>query len=133
MNPSPDRAIREAHATWITAVNAGDLPRLLTLVTDDVVLINPQGDPVDRAGFAKSFAQAVEQLQFRCESELQEVVVVGSVAYTRAKDALTVGPRAGGPSMRLTGYRLTIYRQHPDGRWLLARDAHTLGAGQTPS
>jgi ketosteroid isomerase-like protein len=28
--------------------------------------------------------------------------------------------------MQLAGYRLTVYRKHPDGRWLLARDAHTL-------
>ena len=24
------------------------------------------------------------------------------------------------------GYRITVYRKQPDGRWLLARDAHTL-------
>jgi ketosteroid isomerase-like protein len=28
--------------------------------------------------------------------------------------------------MRLAGHRLTVYRKQLDGRWLLARDAHTL-------
>ena len=27
---------------------------------------------------------------------------------------------------RLAGHRITVYRKQPDGRWLLARDAHTL-------
>lgn len=35
-------------------------------------------------------------------------------------------PTNGGPVVRLAGHRLTIYRRQPDGRWLLARDAHTL-------
>jgi ketosteroid isomerase-like protein len=30
---SDERAIREVHATWIDAVNAGDLVRLLALMT----------------------------------------------------------------------------------------------------
>jgi ketosteroid isomerase-like protein len=28
--------------------------------------------------------------------------------------------------MQLAGHRITVYRKQPDGRWLLARDAHTL-------
>jgi ketosteroid isomerase-like protein len=39
---------------------------------------------------------------------------------------LSVAPRAGGQATELAGHRITIYRKQPDGRWLLARDAHTL-------
>ena len=53
-------------------------------------------------------------------------MVVGEVAYTLSRDSLSVTPRAGGEAMQLAGDRLTVYRKHPDGRWLLARDAHTL-------
>jgi uncharacterized protein (TIGR02246 family) len=38
---SDERAIREVHTTWIEAVNAGDLVRLLTLMADDVLFLNP--------------------------------------------------------------------------------------------
>ena len=38
---SDERAIREMHSAWINAVNAGDLARLLTLMADDVVFLNP--------------------------------------------------------------------------------------------
>ena len=123
---SAQHEIREVHSAWIAAVNAGDLERLLTMVTDDLVLLNPGGEPLGREGFAAKFSGAHEQLRLHCTSELEEVVVAGEIAYTRCRDALSATPRAGGDAMQLAGYRITIYCKQPDGRWLLARDAHTL-------
>ena len=123
---SDEQAIREAHSTWIDAINAGDLAPLLPMTTDDVVLIIPGEEVIGRDGFAAKFSGAQEQVLIHCVSELKEVVVVGEVAYTRSRDSLTVSPRAGGEVSRLAGDRLTIYRKQPDGRWLLARDANTL-------
>ncbi|HEX4327710.1 MAG TPA: SgcJ/EcaC family oxidoreductase [Burkholderiales bacterium] len=121
-----EQAIREVHATWIDAVNAGDLARLLALMTDDVVFMSPGREPFGRDGFTAGFSAAHQQNWIRCVSELEEVVVEGVVAYTLCRDSLSVTPRAGGETMKLAGHRLTIYRKQPDGRWLLARDAHTL-------
>lgn len=125
MTPT-EQAIHALHSTWIDGVNAGDLERLLTLITDDVVFISPGQEPSGRDGFSAVFSAACQQIRFRCVSELQEIVVVGDVAYTRSRDSLTVTPRAGGETTQLAGYRMTVYRKQPDGRWLLARDAHTL-------
>ena len=121
-----ERAIRELHSTWIGAVNAGDLDRLLALMADDVVFLNPGQPPLGREGFSANFSAAHQRVGIRCVSELEEVAVVGEVAYTRSRDALSVAPRAGGEAAQLAGHRITIYRKQPDGRWLLARDAHTL-------
>ena len=118
--------IREVHTTWIDAVNAGDLARLLTLVTDDVVFLNPGQAPLGRAEFSANFSAAHQQVRIRCVSELEEVVVASDVAYTRSRDALSVTPHGGGEAMHLAGHRMTVYRKQPEGRWLLARDAHTL-------
>ena len=123
----PDElAIREVHATWIDAVNTGDLACLLALMTDDVVFLNPGRAPLGRDGFPAGFSAAHQRSLIRCISELDEVVVAGEVAYTRCRDSLSVAPRAGGQATELAGHRITIYRKQPDGRWLLARDAHTL-------
>jgi uncharacterized protein (TIGR02246 family) len=124
---APDeRSIREVHSTWISAVNAGDLVRLLTLMTDDVVFLNPSQAPFGRDGFSANFSAAHQQVRIRCSSELEEVVVIGEVAYTLSRDALSATPRAGGEATQLAGHRITIYRKQLDGRWLLVRDAHTL-------
>lgn len=121
-----ERAIREVHTTWIDAVNAGDLPCLLGLMTDDVVLLNPGGAPIGKGGFPAVFSGALQQSRIRCISELEEIVVAGDVAYTVCRDSVSVTPRAGGDVTELAGHRITIYRKQSDGRWLLARDAHTL-------
>jgi uncharacterized protein (TIGR02246 family) len=123
---SDERAVREVHATWIDAVNGGDLVRLLSLMTDDVVFLNPGQAPFGRDGFPAGFSTAHQQHRIRCTSELEEVVIAGEIAYTLCRDSLSVTPRAGGETTELAGHRITIYRKEPDGRWLLARDAHTL-------
>lgn len=123
---SDERAIREVHSTWIEAVNAADLASLQALMADDVVFLGPGQDPFGRDGFPAPFSAAHEQFLIRCISELEEVQVTGDVAYTVCRDSLSVTPRSGGPTTRLAGHRLTVYRRLPDGRWLLARDAHTL-------
>lgn len=121
-----EREIREVHSAWIDAVNAGNLVRLLGLMTDDVVFLSPGQAPFTRDQFSANFSTAHQQVRIQCISELEEIVVVGEVAYTRSRDALSVKPRAGGEARQLAGYRITVYRKQPDGRWLLARDAHTL-------
>lgn len=123
---SDEREIREVHSTWISAVNAGDLARLLTLMADDAVFLSPGQAPSGRDEFSANFSSAHQQVRIHCSSELEEVVVVGEVAYTRSRDALSVAPRAGREATQLAGHRITVYRKQPDGRWLLARDAHTL-------
>ncbi|MFL5243136.1 MAG: SgcJ/EcaC family oxidoreductase [Gemmataceae bacterium] len=127
-----ERAIREVHATWIDAVNAGDLVRLLRLMADDVVFLNPGQAPVGRDGFSPNFSAAHQQARINCISELEDVAVVGEVAYTLSRDSLSVTPRAGGEAMQLAGHRITVYRKQPDGRWLLARDAQTLSPVTKP-
>ena len=121
-----ERAIREIHSIWIDAVNAGDLVCLLSWMADDVVFLNPGRAPFGRDEFSAVFSAAHKQNRIRCTSELEEVVVVGEVAYTLSRDSLSVTPRGGGEAMQLAGHRITVYRKQPDGRWLLARDAHTL-------
>jgi|SRR5437868_12980338 len=115
---SDEREIRTVHSTWIDAVNAGDLARLLT----------PGQAPFGREGFSSNFRTAHQQMRICCTSELEEVIVVGEVAYTRSRDALSVTPRAGGKAAQFAGHRMTVYRKQRDGRWLLSRDVHTLSA-----
>jgi uncharacterized protein (TIGR02246 family) len=123
-----ERAIREVHSAWIDAVNAGDLGHLLTLMADDCLFLSPGQAPLGRDGFSPGFSAAHQQARINCVSELEDIVVVGEVAYTLSRGSLSVIPRAGGEAAQLAGHRITVYRKQSDGRWLLARDAHTLSA-----
>jgi uncharacterized protein (TIGR02246 family) len=123
---SDEQAIRELHASWIEAVNAGDLAPLLDRLADDAVLMGPGQAPYGQDGFIAAFSGAHRDLLLHCRSEQLEVVVAGDMAYTVSRDALSFTPRAGGETTRLAGHRLTIYRRRADGLWRLARDAHTL-------
>jgi len=125
---SDEREIRTVHSIWIDAVNAGDLARLLTLVAEDVVFLTPSQAPFGREGFSSNFTAAHKQMRICCTSELEEVVIVGEVTYTRSRDALSVIPRASGKAAQLAGLRMTVYRKQRDGRWLLSRDVHTSSA-----
>ncbi len=125
---SDEREIRTVHSSWIDALNTADLARVLTLVAEDVVFLTPGQAPFGREGFSSHFVTAQKQMRIFCTSELEEVVVVGEVAYTRSRDALSVTPRAGGKAAQFAGYRMTVYRKQHDGRWLLSRDVHTLSA-----
>jgi len=121
-----EQALRDFHVRWIEAVNAGDLDRLLDMMSDDVTFVAPGRAPFGREGFREGFSGAHRRSLIRCISEPEELVVVGDIAHTVCRDSLTVTPHDGGPGMALAGYRLTVYRRQPDGRWLLARDCHTL-------
>jgi uncharacterized protein (TIGR02246 family) len=125
---SDEQEIRTVHSTWIDAVNAGDLARLLTLGAEDVVFVAPGQAPFGWEGFSSTFRTAHEQMRICCTSELEEVMVVGEVAYTRSRDAVSVTPRAGGKAAQFAGHRMTVYRKQRDGRWLLSRDMHTVSA-----
>ena len=76
MTPA-ERAIHEVHTTWIAAVNARDLARLLTLMTDDAVFLNPGQAPFGPAKFSTNFSAAQTRVRIDCTSELEEVVVAG--------------------------------------------------------
>jgi uncharacterized protein (TIGR02246 family) len=128
-----ERAIREVHSTWIGAVNAADLDCLLSLMSDDVVFLNPGKAPFGRDGFPAGFSAAHQRARINCISELENVEVVGQVAYTLSRDSLSVTPRATGEAMHLAGHRIAIYRKQSDGHWLLARDAHTLSPVAEPT
>jgi len=121
-----EQAVRELHSAWIEAVNAGDLPRLLGWLADDAVLLNPGAPLVGRDAFAAQFTGALREIRFRCTSEVDEVLVSGDMACARCRDSVTVTPMSSDETTRFAGDRMAIYRRQRDGRWLLARDIHTL-------
>jgi uncharacterized protein (TIGR02246 family) len=122
-----ERAIRELIETWIAATKAGDGPKVLSLMADDVIFMVPGHEPFGKEAFAVA-SKEQENFEFDGSSEIEELRVLGDWAYLRARLKVTMTPRGGGAPIRRSGYTLTILRKNPDGTWVLARDANLLTA-----
>jgi uncharacterized protein (TIGR02246 family) len=120
-----EQAIRSLVATWMQATAAGDTPRVLELMADDVVFLGA-GRPPMRG--RNDFASASKAMQGRVEgtADIQEVRVFGEWAYCWNQLTVTVHP-AGGPPMHRSGPALSILQKQPDGRWVIFRDANMVG------
>lgn len=124
---SDEQQIRELVSTWMTATKAGDVEKVLSLMSDDVVFLIP-GQPVMRkAGFAAAArAQAAEDApRFDGTSEIQEIKVLGDWAFMWTKLSVVVTPAGGKPSVTRAGYTLSVLKKQ-NGTWVLARDANML-------
>jgi len=128
MMSDDERAIRALLDTWMAATQAGDLTRVLDLMTDDVVFMVPGREPFGKQEFAQ-MARAQEGARIEGKSEIRELQVVGDWAFGRAFLKVAIAPpgaHSGTPRLERSGYTLSIFRKGPDGRWRLARDANLL-------
>jgi uncharacterized protein (TIGR02246 family) len=122
-----EKAIRELVATWFSATKSGDVDTVLSLMTDDVVFLQP-GQPVMRkADFAaKSRAQSAQGApRIDASSEIQEIKVLGDWAFMWTQLSVTVTPTAASQPVTRSGHTLTVLRKQ-GGKWRLARDANLL-------
>jgi uncharacterized protein (TIGR02246 family) len=120
-----EEAIRDVIATWQEASKAGNLPKLLELMTDDVVFLTPEQPPMKKEVFAKSFETVIEKMEIDSRGDIQEIVVTGDYAYSWSHLSVAVTPKNGGNSIRRSGHTLTFFRKE-QGEWRLARDANML-------
>src|SRR5258705_2347627 len=84
-----ERAIRELIDTWLAASKAGDVPKVLSLMSDDVVFMVPGQDPFGKQAFA---AATRWQAKFRMEAtrNIVELQVLGDWAYLRNHLSVTM-------------------------------------------
>ena len=122
-----EQAIRDLIANWLRATMAGDLPRLLNLVSEDVVFLAPGQAPLrGKEAFAAAFQSALQRVRIEATSEIQEITVSGEFAYCWNQFSVTTTPLNGGPPQRRKGYTLTVLRKTRLGHWVLTRDANML-------
>ena len=122
-----EQEIRQLVATWMAASKAGDVEKVLALMSDDVVFLVP-GQPVmrksDFAAAARAQAGAGAP-QFDGSSEIQEIKVLGEWAFMWTKLTVVVTAPQSAGSMTRAGHTLSVLKKQ-DGRWVLARDANML-------
>lgn len=122
-----EQEIRELVSAWMDATKAGEIEKVLSLMSDDVVFLMPGQPPMGKAGFAAAArAQAGKDApNVNGTSEIQEITVLGEWAFMWTKLTIVVTPTGGGPSMTRSGHTLSVLKKH-QGKWVLARDANML-------
>jgi len=122
---SDEQAIRDLVAEWTRATLAGEVERILPLMTEDVEYYIP-GQPVmrGRAAFEKSLRAVLASHRVASHADVQQVEVSGNLAYCVNHLRVEIAPLAGGETMRKEGNALSVYRKNTAGTWQLARDAN---------
>ena len=120
-------AIRVLIADWHRFSAAGDLQNVLRLMSDAVVFLTAGHEPmIGRGTFEKLSEGTQDQVRFESTYEIEEVRVVGSLAFTRTFLNVTTIPSSGTAPTRRSGRTLSILEKQPDGSWLMIRDANLL-------
>ena len=117
-----EQAIRKLVDDWMEASARGDLAKVLSMMSDDVVFMTAGGEPFGKPEFA---AQSAGMKDTKIEGVAQpiEIKVLGDWAWLRNHITVTITPQGGQPTKR-AGYTLTILNRKPDGAWVIARDAN---------
>jgi uncharacterized protein (TIGR02246 family) len=117
------RAIQRLSADWIAAMNAKDIAKLLTMMTEDIVFLPPGLPPIRGKkaveamykGFFPQFS-TVEQT-----SVLEEVEVAGDWAFIWGTESSVLVLQAGQATIQMEGRGLSILKRQSDGTWRFAR------------
>jgi uncharacterized protein (TIGR02246 family) len=125
-----ERAIRELIDTWLAASKAGEVSKVLSLMSEDVVFMVPGQKPFGKQEFAAA-SQWQDKFAMEATSDIVEIQVFGDWAYLRNHLTVTMTPKDGGKPVRRSGYTLTVLRKQPAGIWLLVRDANLLTVEQS--
>jgi uncharacterized protein (TIGR02246 family) len=123
-------AIRRLGEEWSAAMRAKDVDRLLTLVTDDVVIM-PSNMP---SVVGKNAVGEMLRAFFACflvdrTITPEEVQVGGDRAFARWRDSLTLRLISGGPPISVQARGVSILHRDTDGTWRFARSITNTAPG----
>ena len=107
---------------WLNAFNAGDASALSSLYADDAVGMGPEGPHnFGRDAMREVFVGLFEESSHTETATVEEVEVLGDMAFVWGTWRDLATPIAGGDVEEADGDWLWILRRQPNGRWLIAR------------
>jgi uncharacterized protein (TIGR02246 family) len=120
------QAIQALHQKDMAASRVRDVATLLSLCSDDCVMLPPGEDPiVGREAIRKSLERDLEQEQEYQITEyvhnFEEVKVIGEWAFEWGMFSAAAEPVGGGPPIKSSGKILRILARQTDGTWKVAR------------
>lgn len=126
-NASDDRAIRNVIGSWYRAMEEGDVARLLSLVTPDVIVKPPGSTAISgRKALEQALSAFLQTHSEKVDYAVEEVETSGRLAFARISESATILPRSGAKTEIVSGMHLSILKRQSDGEWLIARDISSL-------
>ena len=112
-------AVRQLHDEVITALNALDLDKLLSLHTDNIILMEPNMPTITgKAELMQLFKKFQQQkLVYKLSYSIDELEVFGQRAFVRGQVLKQITQNDQSPVME-TGKFITLSQKQDDGRWL---------------
>jgi uncharacterized protein (TIGR02246 family) len=104
-----EQAIRDLLAAWQRATAEGNLSRLLTLMSNDVVFLTAAQPPMSKDAFAAAFQAMLTHVRIESNSEIKQIRAFGDLAYCWSQLSVSVTPRKEGKPVDRGGYTLSIF------------------------
>ncbi len=107
------------HSHVLNASLSGDVNAIVSLFTDDAVLLPPNDTTVYGKEEIRSWWEEYFTF-FRVTSSVEtdrELTVAGDQAFDRISFSVTIVPKEGGPRIIDDIRSLTVWRQQPDDGW----------------
>lgn len=125
-NDADMAAIEKLHETDMAAAKIHDINTLITLMTDDCILLPPGHEPIRGRDAIWKFMQnqLPENQKYEITEYIQhfeEVKIIGDWAYEWAKFNGTYHLKSGGPDLYERSRLFRILRRQLDGSWKVAR------------
>ena len=114
-----EAAVRQLHDEVIAALNALDLDKLLSLHTDNIILMEPDMPTITgKTEVMQLFKKFQEQkLVYKLSYTIDELEVFGERAFVRGQVTKQITQNNQSP-IRETGKFITLSKKQDDGRWL---------------
>ena len=120
-----ERAIARLIEDWMQATARGELDKVLSMMSDDVVFMTAGREPFGKKEFAAQ-SSGLKDVKIEGKAQPVEIKVLGDWAWLRNHITVTMTPKSTGKPMQRAGYTLTILNRQPDGRWVVTRDANLM-------
>ncbi|MBN2320990.1 MAG: SgcJ/EcaC family oxidoreductase [Acidobacteria bacterium] len=113
------QAIKEKIAELNSAVNAGDLYKLISIYGDDAVRIPPNEPPsIGKEAIQQSAEQMFDNLSPREEKDVVEnVQVSGNLAVAHIKWSSLITPKTGSEPFDVNGNWILVFKRESDNSW----------------
>jgi uncharacterized protein (TIGR02246 family) len=123
-----EREIRELFTTWFNFVDSGNTAKILDLMAEDAVFLNPgMGRMQNKSLYAEGLS-AFRGYNFKSICEIHEVSVFGDLAYCW-NTISTVFTPPGAAAIEGKGDTLSILKKQ-SGKWVVFRVANLMTGAQ---